>query len=255
MRQTHRVQRMYEILQDKQNASTQYLSTVLDISESTVRRDIDLLLSLYSDVRRVHGGVVMANPREDSELMFELKLNQNHDLKKRLARAVVELVADGQSLILDSGTTCLYAAMELHRKRGLRVVTTDVKIADELGHYEGIQSLIAGGTIRPGYYTVGDSMAVEMLGHFSVDRTIMSADAVDTQTGVTNVSVFEVGVKKKIMECARESILVADHTKFGHTAFYRIAGLNRFSKIITTRELDARIAEQITELGVRLLLI
>jgi DeoR/GlpR family transcriptional regulator of sugar metabolism len=93
-----------------------------------------------------------------------------------------------------------------------------------------------------------------MLDHFSVDKTIMSADAVDMRHGVSNFSMFEVSVKQKAIQMATTAILVADHTKFGKSSFYRVADLDRFHIVITTRELDDETAAQVRELGLELVL-
>ena len=210
---------------------------------------------MNQNLKRVHGGVVLVDTRDDLEYMFELKFARNVELKKRLAVAAAELVQNGDSLIIDSGSTCLYAAMELHNKTDLRVVTLDVKIAEELAKYDNIESIIIGGVIRPGYYTVGESIAESMLDQFAVDKAILSADAVDIAQGITNYSVFEVGVKKRMIEKASEVILIADHTKFGKTSFYKVADLSTFSTIISTDGLLQEYIDGIVELGINLLLV
>lgn len=254
MKQAERINQMMQILQEKHNASTKYLCKVLDVSESTARRDIEFLASLNKDVRKVHGGVVLDGAAKGLEYMFELKLSVNVELKRRVARAVVSLLEDNDSVILDSGTTCLYTATELHRRKDLRIATVDLQVASELAKHEHIESLIVGGLIRPGYYTVGDTLATEMLEHFSIDKAVVSADAVDIETGVTNFSIFEVGVKRKILETAGKCILATDYTKFGTRTFYKVAEISRFATIVTNSELDERYADAIRELGIELVL-
>lgn len=254
MKQAGRISRMMQILSERHNASTKYLARVLDVSESTIRRDIEFLASVKDEVRKVHGGVVLEGPTSKLEYMFELKLGVNIELKRRIARAVVSLLEDNDSVLLDSGTTCLRTATELHRRKDLRIATVDLQVAMELAKHDHIESLIIGGLIRPGYYTVGDSLATDMLDMFSIDKAILSADAVDIATGITNFSIFEVGVKRKIIDTARQSILVADHTKFGTRTFYKVAALTELSMIVTTNELDTYYQDAIQELGVELIL-
>ena len=254
VKHAERITQLHDLLKHKGNASTKYLSKVLDVSESTIRRDIDFLASMHKEVGRVHGGAVLRNAADDIEYMFELKQSLNTELKRRIATGLVDELQDRDRLLLDSGTTCLHAAMQLHRRNQLRVVTTDVKVADELAKYENIESIIVGGLIRPGYYTIGETLALEMLDHFSIDRTIMSADAIDLEKGVSNFSIFEVGVKKKIIDMAGECILIADHTKFDKTSFYTVADLARFHTIVTTKELPEELAAGIREKGIKLIL-
>lgn len=254
MTHTQRVSELLDILKQKGNASTKYLASILDVSESTVRRDLDFLASMNEDVERVHGGAVLQTAERDLEYMFELKQNVNMSLKRRLAAEIMNYIVDGDRILLDSGTTCLQIAANLHQRSHLRVVTTDIKTADELAKYPNIESIIIGGLIRPGFYTVGETLALSMLDHFSVDKTIMSADAVDLQHGVSNFSMFEVGVKQKAIEMASTAILVADHTKFGNSSFYRVAQLKRFHVVVTTKELDEETAQQVREMGIELVL-
>ena len=254
MKQSERMNTMMRILSEKHNASTQYLSKVLDVSESTVRRDIEFLSSLKKDVHKVHGGVILKSNDKEHEYMFELKLNVNVELKRRVARAVVALLGNNDSVVLDSGTTCLLTATELHRRQDLRIATVDLQVAMELAKHDHIESIIIGGLIRPGYYSVGDALAMEMLDRFSIDKAVIGADAVDLEAGVTNYSIFEVGVKQKLLETAQHCILAADYTKFGTRTFYKIAALSRFSTIITNTELDPDIAEAIREMGIELVL-
>ena len=258
VKQAERIHTIHAILKEKGNASNKFLCSVFDVSESTVRRDIDLLASMHADVQRLHGGVVLEGSNGNLEYMFEVKLNLNREEKRRIARAAVEFVENGDRLVVDSGTTCLFAAMELHHRKDLRVITLDTKIACELAKHESIEATIVGGIVRPGFYTVGESMAIEMLDHFSVDTTIMSADAIDVAKGVTNFSIFEVGVKKKIIEMAKTVILIADHTKFGGSFFYKVTDLVQVDTIITAKELersDPGLVHTIRDLGVTLVLV
>jgi DeoR/GlpR family transcriptional regulator of sugar metabolism len=259
MKQRERLNLIMQILDEKQNASTKYLCKALGISESTVRRDIEFLASIREEVEKVHGGVVLSGAgngaARNPEYMFDLKLNLNNELKKRIAKAVVGLLEDNDSILLDSGTTCLQIATELHRKRKLRIACVDLPIAMELAKHDHIESIIIGGLIRPGYYTIGDSLAIEMLQHFSIEKLVMSADAIDFQIGITNFSVFEVGVKRQILKSTRTAILAADYTKFGTSAFHKVANLAQFSTIVTNTELEQRYVDQIREAGIELLLV
>lgn len=254
MRRTDRVTQIQSILKEKHKASTRDLCSVFGVSESSIRRDIDFLMNLDPNVRRVHGGVVLTDSRDNLEYEFDLKLNLNLKLKERIANAAAALISDGDSLLIDSGTTCLSMIPKIHRTNSLRIVTLDVKISEELAKCENIESIIVGGLIRPGFYTIGGSQAIEMLDQFVVDKVFMSADAIDFDKGITNFSMFEVGVKKKITEIADELILIADHTKFGQKSFYKVTDIKKFSTIITTSELPTEYTKQIKEMGVNLIL-
>ncbi len=257
MKRLERIARIMELLEEQGNASTVYLSKALDISESSVRRDINCMVTLpkYSDVSRVHGGVVLDRGMVGLEYMFELKLDLNRGFKQAVAREASKLIHDGESIIIDSGTTCLYLAQYLHERKGLRVVTTDVKIAEELGKYGDIESNIIGGIIRPGYYTVGGIVALDNLNRFSADKVFMSVDAIDTDHGITNASEFEVGIKQRLIQMGKHVYILADRTKFDTHTLYKVAGITEVGTIVTNRELDESLADRIRECGVELLLV
>ena len=120
---------------------------------------------------------------------------------------------DGDCFFLDSGSTCLELAKCLADAR-VKVICNDIKIANELGCFPHVESYIIGGLIRPGYFSVGESLALEMINAFSVERAFISCDALSLETGITNATMFEVGVKTRIIQRSREVILMADHSKF-----------------------------------------
>ncbi len=251
MRRFERGEAILEILKEKGNASIVYLAKTLNISESSVRRDINYMTTLprYRNLHRLRGGIYMDTQRSEFEYMFELKVNLERELKRDVARKAIEFVEDGDSILIDSGTTCLYFAELLGNKKHLKVIALDIKVAEELGKYVEAESCVIGGVIRPGYYTIGGSTALENLDKFSGYKVFMSADAVDPATGLSNASEFEVGVKKKIIENGRQVFLLVDRTKFGKKALYRVAGLDQVDTIITNRELDAETVRLLQEQG------
>lgn len=246
-----------EVLREKGNASIRYLADVLDTSEATVRRDVKFMCSGgdYPFVKRALGGVILDSQKMGLEFMFDLKLNLNTELKMAIGVRAAESVEDGESIIVDSGTTCMYAARQLHARSGLRVLVTDVKIAGELGRYGGIETLITGGVVRPGYFTIGGDIALEVMDRFNVDKALLSADAVDIHRGITNASLFEAAVKRKVISSAHRTILLADYTKFGRVAMYKVADLTSVHSIVTNKQLDPSIAESIRRAGIDLVLV
>jgi DeoR family fructose operon transcriptional repressor len=246
-----------EVLREKGNASFPYLADVLHASEATLRRDVTFMCASgdYPFVKRALGGVILENHKMGLEFMFDLKLNLNTELKMAIGARAAECIEDGDSIIVDSGTTCMYAARQLHTRSGLRALVTDVKIAAELGRYGSIETIIAGGVVRPGYFTIGGEIALEVMDRFNVEKALLSADAIDVQKGITNASLFEAAVKRKVIASARRAILLADYTKFGQVDMYRVADLEAVHSIITNQQLDPGIAESIREKGIDLILV
>ena len=257
MKRFERFDKIMELLEEQGNASTDFLSKALGISESSVRRSINHMVRLpkYHDVTRVHGGVVLDRRIAGLEYMFELKLNLHRGLKASVAREAGRFIYDGDNIIIDSGTTCLYLAQCLHEKNNLRVVTTDIKIAAELGKHGDIETNIIGGLIRPGYYTVGGFVALENLDRFNAEKVFMSVDALDVELGITNASEFEVGIKQRLIQMGKYVYVLADRTKFDSHTLYKVADITEVDTIITNKDLSEPAAEKIRAMGVELLLV
>jgi DeoR/GlpR family transcriptional regulator of sugar metabolism len=250
-----RIEKTLAILREQGNASFEYLASVLETSQVTIRRDIETLTQSeeYRFVQRVPGGVIhLGHNKVDLEYMFDLKLNINKDLKESIARKALEFVDDGDALVLDSGTTCLPLARLLHHRNRVRVLATDVKIAEELGLHSNITTTIICGEVRPGYYTIGGDLATETLVKLSFEKAFVSADAVDVLHGVSNASMFEVGIKRRMAERSRKVILMADSSKFGKVAMFPVFDLSLVHTVITDKNLDPLCAEQIQAKGIEL---
>lgn len=249
-----RIGKIVAILRDQGNASFEYLASVLDTSQMTIRRDIAQLIEKeeFRFIQRVPGGVIHLGQKADLEYMFDLKLSINREAKESIARKALEFVSDGDGIILDSGTTCLFLARLLYHRNALRVLATDVKIAEELGHHGNVTTTIVCGEVRPGYYTIGGELAIETLGRLHFDKAILSADAVDVEHGVTNTTMFEVGIKRKIAEQSRQVIMIADSSKFGKKSMFHVFDLGVVHIIITDGNLDPTTAAQIRARGITL---
>jgi len=251
-----RIEEIMRIAHEQGNASTIFLAKSLGVSESSIRRDINYIVSSekFRNVKRVYGGMVLEDETEGHELMFELKLALNHELKTKIAREASRFIDDGDHIVIDSGTTCLCLAEHLHDKGKLRVITLDIRVAEELGKHSNIESNIIGGVVRPGYYTVGGIRALENLDSFSASKVFMSVDGIDIEHGITNASEFEVGVKRRIIQMASHVYVLADHEKIGTHALYRVAPLSSVQTIITDKQIAPDKAAAIRELNIELIL-
>ena len=132
-------------------------------------------------------------------------------------------------------------------------IPADVKIAEELGKFAEVETIIIGGIVRPGYYSIGGDFATEIMNKFSTEKAFLGIDAIDMEEGITNASIFEVGIKKAIIERAKQVIVVSDHTKFGKVALARVANLVDIDIIITDEYLDNRFIESIEKRNIKLI--
>ncbi len=251
-----RIKIISSILDTYENVSTKFLANKLKISESTVRRDINYMVSSgkYETVNKVYGGLTLTKTPLDRELIFEIKKNMNKRLKVNIAKKAIQYIDRFDKIIIDSGTTCLYFSEQLKTKKDISVITLDIKIAEELGKNSNIEASIIGGLVRPGYFSIGGSIALENLRSFYVKKVFMSVDAFDLEFGITNASEFEVGVKRKLLEMGAHVYILADYLKIKTQTLYKVAQIPNVTTLITNKELDTEIADKIKEAGIDLVL-
>lgn len=235
-----RRQKILQFIRETGAASIATLSTLLKVSEATIRRDLDEL-SKEEFVIRSHGGAVYRNEGSSTvyEPAYRSRIQANIEEKRRIAFKASERVQNGSSLILDSGSTALEIARCLQGKERLTVVTIDIRVAMELARMKGIQVMVTGGILREGLYTLYGSHAESLLDELSVDLAFLSAYGID-ESGITTVNPFQVPVKRKMIQVARRVVVTADHTKFGKRLFCRICTFDEIDEIITDSGLDPK---------------
>lgn len=231
--------------------SIQQAHELLGYAWATLRRDFNYIASHYPGMERYHGGLRFNASSADKEFVFDMKKSINTDAKKEIAQLARQHISPNDFFILDSGTTCLELARILDTPT--RVVTTDVNTAHVLAQMNHIESYIIGGMIRSGYFTVGESLATEMLNTFSVEQAFISCDALSLDAGITNATLFEVGVKKTIIQRAKKVILLADSSKFEQTNPYTISTLSCIHSVITDKALPDAIYRRYKQAGVKII--
>ncbi|RKX54889.1 MAG: DeoR/GlpR transcriptional regulator [Thermotoga sp.] len=247
---------LIDFIKKEGGISVSVASELFGISEVTARRYLNEISQMESlPLRRVRGGIVLETGKGSIEFMFDTKLSINENEKKRIAKRAAEFVDDGDSILIDSGTTAFYLARYLKGKRGLKVITVDVKVAEELAKNPDFETYVVGGLVRPGYFSLGGDLAVEILRRFKVEKTFLTADAVDPDHGITNSSMFEMQVKREIVGAGKKVILIADHTKIGKIAFVKVVDFEKIDIFITSNGAPKDMITRIMEKGVEVIVV
>jgi DeoR family fructose operon transcriptional repressor len=218
-----------------------------ETSESTVRRDL-MALQEEGVLKRVHGGAMAVRspgPRGDD---FAGHARRMAAEKGRIAAATAELIEDGQTLILDAGSTVAAVAREL-LDRSLHVVTNSLPIAEILGEARGIDVTLTGGQLDPQFGVVLGPLCEQMLGSLAVDVAVMGIGGA-TEKGLSNSNPLVVGSERKMIEVARKVVIVSDHTKFGRAALVPLAPLDVVDVVVSDRGLDAGRREWLRSHGI-----
>lgn len=213
------------------------LAADLGVDVSTIRRDLDVL-ARAGVVQRTHGGALPVRADEAVDLPYAVKETEHREAKRAIAAHAASLVADGDSVVLDSGSTTFELARALRDRQGLTVATNDLHTAHYLATGRGIHLLVTGGQLIDSVYTLVGPGALASLADLHVDWAFLGGDAVDPSAGVTNVNTVEVPIKQAMLASAARAVLVADSSKFGRRALAAVTGVEAFERIVTDDGLD-----------------
>jgi len=237
------------ILADEGTVTISELAARLGVSLETVRRDVRPLTENGS-VLKIHGAVGLAG--QVGEAPFQRRMRENADAKRRIARAMAQLIHDGDSVMLDTGTTTSFVARELLGHRRLTVVTNSSDIARTLATVNGNKVYMAGGELRSDSGAAFGVSAIEFIAKFSVSHAIISAGAVDAGSGIMDFDLEEAEFARMMLSRGAQTYVVTDHTKFGRRGLVSVAGFDAIGNLITDEPVADDIAAALTEAGTRL---
>ncbi|MGE5553323.1 MAG: DeoR/GlpR family DNA-binding transcription regulator [Betaproteobacteria bacterium] len=238
-----------EHLQSARSVKIEELASLLKVSEATVRRDLTSLAT-KGLVSRTHGGAILPTASTAFERLYPEKRMLNQEEKRRIGAEAAALVADGETIILDSGSTTFEIARNLARHKNLTLITNDLFIAGSIAYDPSTTVIVTGGVRREGFNVLVGPVAEEFLRNVNVNRSFLAADAIDFEHGVTNATFIEVAIKQLIIAAAREVVLVADHTKFGSVALVKVCSLDRVHRVITDSGLAEPVMQGLQRLGI-----
>ncbi|HHT44065.1 MAG TPA: DeoR/GlpR transcriptional regulator [Fastidiosipila sp.] len=226
------------------------LASSLDVSQVTVRRDLDLLDKLNLLERR-RGGAVSVNAPFEVESTYQDKSQENLEAKQRIAKRAVSLISPGMSLFLDAGTTVFEVAKRLEKIRNLTVITNDLKTALHLCSLP-VTLYFLGGLVQPEtgsvIANVGDGAF-----DFSVDISFIGARTIDDDYETFTPTSFKAGLKRLVRKKARHSYLLVDHSKFHKRAIFRVDPLSAYSGVITDKTFSSAERSELKAKGVHII--
>lgn len=249
-----RKSKLVQHLQEQQRASVQELSALFDVSESTIRRDLKELEDARL-LKRTHGGAVSLDSVNFEPNVLE-KEDQFKQEKEKIGVAALELIHEGDSIFLDSGTTTLQLAREL-RKRQLRVtvITNSIIVLNELRDVHHLEVSMVGGILRPETLAFVGPMAERCMEMITVDKAFIATNGLDLKHGITTPNLIEAATKRKMLQIAKEVILLCDHSKIGKVTYAKVADLNEIDHCIIDDQLDTAVAEKIKKQNIKLTIV
>lgn len=228
------------------------LSTEFGVSESTIRRDLRELEE-SGLLARTHGGALPAESTL-AEPTFAEKTDQHLAEKRAIGVMAASLVRDGDSVILDAGTTTLEAARALRGCRNLTVVTNAFHIAAELADVESIHVIVIGGSVRGKTLALVGPMAERALEEVNVDWAFIGTNGIDLERGLTTPTQAEAAVKRRMIGAARQVAVLTDSSKVGKVAFATVAALSNSQVVITDQGADPDFVTELVTRGLKVML-
>jgi DeoR family transcriptional regulator, fructose operon transcriptional repressor len=240
--------RLLELVRTGRFASLPQLAETLDVSESTVRRDVEYL-EIQGCARRIHGGVLYTgtSPMLPS---FDERQSVQWEQKMAIASRAIELIEDGDTILLDGGSTT-YEVAGLLVGRPIHVVTTSLPVANLFALDSKSDLVLVGGNICPRTGVARGPYAVEMLTMVRVRKTILSVAAINDE-GCYNNNLMIVEAERQMMKAADEIIVVADSSKFGRQSLTHLCPLEEVDHIVVDDRIDPKWRDKIIAAGVKL---
>lgn len=226
-----RRRRIELLLNQHGECSVSLFARELGVSEMTVRRDLQALAAA-GRVIRSHGGAT-AVEQVSFQFAFQNRARQNEEAKIQIARAAAALVKDGQSVMLDSGTTTLALALELRQRRRLTLITPSLAIASALQPALDVQVLLLGGYVRRDSPDLVGIITEMNLEHLKADWAFVGADGIDLEGNLYNASIEVCRMLTKMVGGAKAAYVVSDSSKIGRTALMRFGNLAGCQGFIT----------------------
>ena len=230
------------------------LARRLDVSEVTIRQDLDAL-EKEGVLRRTHGGAILS-VKIGLERPFQVEETAHKAEKERIAAAAVDLISSGDTLILDVGTSVTAAARQLvEQKKKPTVFTNGLNIAAILEADPDITTVVTGGTLRPKQHSLVNPFAEFILPRIHADIALIGVSGVEAEHGITNVNVAEAEMKALFVKAARRRIVLADSSKIGTVALAKFADVQDIDLLITDVGADEDDIAAIREKGLEVKLV
>lgn len=238
MFQEERREKVVEYIKNSGYMEISKLAQELGVSGSTIRRDLDFLQE-SGLLKRIHGGAgkISGKENEMSFTFFREQINRNKEEKLKIAKAASELVEDGETVILDSGTTTYFLAEQLKNKN-IQVVTNSLPVINLLAE-SNVDLIAIGGNLYPNTGVFLSLLTEDTFRQINADKLFMGVGGIDEEQ-ITNRNMLLVGIQKVMMTISKEIIVIADHTKFDKKVLNHLTDISSVNRIITDSEVPEK---------------
>jgi len=220
-----------DLLERKDRVTVAEVSALTEVSEMTVRRDLEAL-EREGALKRVHGGAISA-VSSSYEPPFFVRAQRARAVKERIGQVAAGLLGEGETVILDVGTTTLEVAESLRGRSHITVLTPSLRAAEVLADESGIRLMVTGGVVRSGERSLVGDHAERAFADLRFDTFVMGVGGIEAQAGLTEFNLDDARVKRAALARARRCVVVADSSKLGRVAFAGICSLEQVDVLVT----------------------
>lgn len=237
-----RREKILELIREDGHAKVLDLSRIFKVTEVTIRQDLERL-EKEGFIKREHGGAVLTN-MDTGVKNITLQNQKNMPEKMAIAQKAVSLIENGDTIILDSGSTTTEIAKQLVDFQNITVITNALNIALILGAHPNINLVVTGGEFKAPTLSLTGQKAADFFYNLNVDKLFLATAGITLKSGLTYPSISDICVKRAMIESANEVYLVADSTKIGINSFASLGALSLINLLIT----DSSISKESEEM-------
>ncbi len=247
-----REKKIIELLEQEGSVTVSFLSDYFDISKVTIRRHIDKIAEVMP-IQRVRGGAIF-NKVETSYEPLEIKSKRFIETKEKIGNRAAALIKEGDTIILDSGSTNQYIGGCLGSFNKITIITNDLEIARITAKFSHLKTIFAGGEIRPLVFSCYGPLTESFFDNLIADKLFLGVASIDMDLGITNSQINEAILKQRMINCSKEIIAIADSSKFNKSALALVSDFSKIHAVISDKKIPKKYIGFFKEKGIRLLL-
>ncbi|MEX0928122.1 MAG: DeoR/GlpR family DNA-binding transcription regulator [Balneolales bacterium] len=238
-------------LRAKGQISVVELSRLLEVSEVTIRKDLEYL-EKHNLLVRTHGGAM-----QNGYLVYDQPIEEKGKLhaeeKRYIGEAAANLIEDSDSVFMEAGSTMVQVARQI-KKRNLTILTNGINVALELLRLADVELIMLGGMVRPTSACVVGPYAEQMVQEHSCRKFFLGVDGFDLERGLSTTNTLEAHLCRTMVKAAQETIVVTDSSKFGRRGLSRICSIEEIDVVVTDHGIQASILRYLEDRDIRVII-
>jgi DeoR family fructose operon transcriptional repressor len=252
-----RLKEVYDYIRERKSVDVEELVLTFGVSGATIRSDLREL-EKREHITRTHGGAIVRENGviRDSNIDPEYKsrMKQNTGSKESIGNAVAKLIRDGESIMMDDGTTTLQVASCLPKDKRITIITNDINICFKTADMDNVEVISTGGIFRHRDLSYNGKIAEETAKKFFANKAIIGASGVSPEKGITSSEELKAELKKVMIENCAELIVVADSAKLGRVSLLPVCAMKQVHTLVTDADAQKALVEEFKKQGVRVII-